>query len=61
MVNGNIKLENPERFEGKYEISKEKLWDAVRRATDKLLAVAEANHENHFPGTSSVNYKYVFT
>ena len=61
MVKGHIELQNPERFEGEYKIDKQKLWTAVEKATDKLLRVANANPENYFPGTSSQNYKYVFT
>ena len=52
-----ITLNNPERFEKPYEISREKLVKAAERATDKL----EATYKKYgiaFPGTCSVNYKY---
>ena len=60
MVNGFIELKNPERFEGEYKIDKQKLWNAAKKAADKLLKVAKAHPENHFPGTSSKDYRYEF-
>ncbi len=55
MVRGNIKLDNPARFAGKYEIPAEKIQAAIKKATDKwLVKLAEFN--NKFPGTTSKEY-----
>lgn len=37
MERGNLKLQNPERFAGSYEIPAEKLDVAIKKACDKLL------------------------
>lgn len=59
-----ITLTNPERFSGKYVIAKEKLEAAAKAATDKLKAKAlefmkEGEIGKDFPGTCSVDFKYV--
>jgi unsaturated chondroitin disaccharide hydrolase len=65
MAREKITLNNPERFAGKHEIDREKLLRAAKAATDKLEAKARefmaAGVEvgTDFPGTCSVEYKYV--
>ena len=58
MVTENIILEGPERFSKDHEISRAKLISAVEKATDKLEAFAKKN-PCAFPGTCSVDFKYV--
>ena len=58
MVTEKITLNNPERFSKVHEIPREKLLIAAERACAKL----EANARKYglgFPGTCSVDYKYV--
>ncbi|MBR3761620.1 MAG: glycoside hydrolase family 88 protein [Lachnospiraceae bacterium] len=58
MIQRQIILEHPERFSGSYEISKQKIDMAIEKALNKL----ESNipeWTDCFPGTSSVDYKYV--
>ena len=58
MVTEKIVLANPERFEKKHTISKDKLTKAAEAATNKL----EANIgklKDGFAGTCSVDYKYI--
>ncbi len=52
MVRGNIKLENPGRFSGKYEIPAEKVQAAIKKATDKWLRKLD-EFDGKFPGTMS--------
>ena len=58
MVTENIILEKPDRFTSVPEISRTKLIRAVEKATDKLEAFARKN-PCAFPGTCSVDFKYV--
>ena len=58
MVTERIVLEKPERFEKIPAISKQKLTSAVEKAADKLEAFAKKN-PCAFPGTCSVDFKYV--
>ena len=57
MVRGNIKLNNPERFAGKYEIPAEKIQMAIKKATDKWLKKLE-EFGGLFPRTASKDDKY---
>lgn len=57
MIKGKIIHENPERFSGKYEISKEKLTKSIEKATDKLESQIPI-YGDRFPGNWSVDYKY---
>ena len=58
MVTEKITLNNPERFQKACDIPREKLIKAAERATDKLAAFAKKNPCS-FPGTRSIDYKYV--
>ena len=57
MIKGKVVLEHPERFTGKYEISKEKLVKAVEAATDKLESQIPM-YGDLYPARSSVDFKY---
>ena len=57
MNRGNIKLNNPERFNFDYEIPKEKLNNAIERACNKLKSKIDY-YGDKFPGTGTKNYKY---
>ena len=59
MVTEKITLKNPERFSKPHTIKKEKLLAAAKAACDKLEAFARRNGGEGFPGTCSVDYKYV--
>jgi len=64
MKRNPITLNAPERFSGKHVIPKAKLEAAAKAATDKLKAkILAYMQENEigkdFPGTCSVDYKYV--
>ena len=48
MERGNIKIDNPERFAGNYEISRQKIDNAIKKATDKLLSKLD-HFANGFP------------
>jgi len=58
MVNKEIILEHPERFEGACSISKAKLDGAIEKALDKLEKNIP-NWTDSFARTCSVDYKYV--
>ena len=58
MVNGTIKLNNPERFQKPHTIDRAKLEAAAKIATEKLRALAE-KYGDAFPGTRSIEFKYV--
>ena len=58
MVTEKIVLKNPERFSSSHTISKQKLIRAAEKATDKLLSNAK-KFGFGFPGTCSVNHRYV--
>lgn len=49
MERGNIKLNNPERFEKPFEISKDKLNAAIKHATEKLALKTEKKFGLKFP------------
>jgi len=54
MERGNIKLNNPARYAGKYEIPAEKVQKAIKAATDKWLAKLD-EFDNQFPPANSGN------
>ena len=58
MVTQKITLDNPERFAEVREIPKAKLEAAAKAACAKLKTLAE-KYGLGFPGTCSVNHKYV--
>lgn len=58
MTRGTIKLQNPEKYSGKYEIPKEKLDAAIKRATDKLLSKIDY-YGDHFPA-NVINGEYQY-
>lgn len=58
MVKKEIILEHPERFEGEYELSKEKIDKAIEKALDKLEK-SIPNWTDSFARTNTVNYKYI--
>ena len=58
MVKERLTLKNPERWNKPHVIAKEKLEAAAKAACDKLKANTE-KFGLGFPGTCSVNYKYV--
>ena len=58
MVTEKIVLNNPERFSTPHKIDNAKLVRAAEAATDKLKAFAMKDALG-FPGTCSVDYKYV--
>ena len=60
MITKPIVLERPERFAKAHEISREKLEAAATAACKKLRILAEKNGSTVFPGTCSVDKKYVF-
>ena len=45
MVRGNIKLNNPERFTGSFEIFNEKLEKTIKTATEKLGMVKPGQNQ----------------
>ena len=47
MVRGNIKLDNPSRFAGKYEIPAEKIREGVAQGV--IAICANVNHKNLKP------------
>ena len=49
MERGNVVLNNPQRFEGNYEIPKEKLDAAIQHAVDKLERKIKEKYGNKFP------------
>ena len=55
MERGHIKLTNPERFLGNYEIPREKLNNAIKKATEKLLSKLDA-YATGFPSQYTDNY-----
>lgn len=57
MVRGNIKLNNPERFAGSFEISNEKIDRTIKSATEKLYSVAERLGFDNFASVSEGNKK----
>ncbi len=57
MVTEKIVLNNPERFNTPYVISKDKLVKAAEKATDKLEMLAR-KYGTDFPDPCSVDYKY---
>lgn len=57
MNRGNIKLNNEKLFDFNYEISKEKINAAIKKACDKLKSQI-SYYGDKFPGTSTINYKY---
>ena len=59
MPKGKNVLNNPERFSKPHTISREKLEAAAKAACDKLKAFAIKNGTEGFPGTCTVNKKYV--
>ena len=60
MIDRKIELQNAERFNKDYTISRDKLMSAAQKAADKLLAVYKKRGYG-FPGTCSVDYEYKFT
>lgn len=52
MVRGNIKLKNSEKYSDNFEVSKEKVQEAIKTATDKLYSVAERLGFENFPKVS---------
>ncbi|MBQ4527898.1 MAG: glycoside hydrolase family 88 protein [Clostridia bacterium] len=52
MVRGNIKLDNPARYAGKYEIPAEKIQATIKKATDKWLKKLD-EFGGLFPGACS--------
>lgn len=58
MVKKEIILERPERFEGVYELSKEKVNRAIEKALDKL-EMGIPNWTDCFARTNPVDYKYI--
>ena len=58
MVTQKIELNKPERFSKVHEIPREKLEAAAKAACDKLEETAK-KYGLGFPGTCSVDYKYV--
>ena len=59
MVTEKVTLKNPERFSKPHVIKREKLEAAAKAACDKLEAFARKNGALGFPGTCSVDHKYV--
>ena len=59
MAKGKNTLNNPERFSKPHTISREKLERAAKIATDKLKAFAMKNGHEGFPGTCTIDKKYV--
>ncbi len=57
MVNENITLKNPQRWQKPHTLSREKLETAARVACDKLKMKAIADGTG-FPGTNSKGFKY---
>ncbi|MBR5505522.1 MAG: glycoside hydrolase family 88 protein [Clostridia bacterium] len=57
MIRGSIKLNNIERYAGGYDISQEKIQNAIKRATDKLYSIAERLGYDKFPTGESENPK----
>lgn len=57
MIRQQVVLEKPERFEGKYEIAKEKLEKAIEKATDKLESQIPM-YGDCFPDVCSKEFKY---
>ena len=57
MERGKIKLEKPERYSGKYEISTQKIQKAIKAATDKFLDKLD-EFEGKFPPAYSKGNKY---
>ena len=60
MNRGNIKLNNPERFNFDYEIPKEKLQKAIDKALEKLKSKIDY-YGDMFPGTGTKGYKYTLS
>lgn len=58
MIQQEIRLERPERFEGKYEIAGEKLDRAIERALDKLEKNIPA-WTDQFARTHPIDHRYV--
>ena len=58
MTRGNIKLDNPERYAGVYEIPADKIQKAIKKATDKWLTKLD-EFDNKFPPTTSKDDKYI--
>ena len=58
MVKERLTLDKPERWSKPHTIAREKLEAAAKAACDKLKANTE-KYGLGFPGTCSVNYKYV--
>ena len=60
MITKRIALERPERCARAHTIPREKLEAAAAAACEKLRGLAEKNGSTVFPGTCSVDKKYVF-
>lgn len=58
MIRGNIKLDNPARYAGKYEIPADKIQNAIKKATDKWLLKLD-EFGNKFPPATSKDDKYI--
>ncbi|MBO5369712.1 MAG: glycoside hydrolase family 88 protein [Clostridia bacterium] len=57
MNRGNIKLNNPERFSGRYEIPHEKVQKAIDKALDKLSLKLDL-YMDKFPGVCTQDCRY---